>query len=170
MALNATPSDIAANSYVDQTYAADYFSSRLGSDVWNSATLEIREAALIQAATHLDAVFDWDGDHRTFEEQSMLWPRLWATDRDGYWIDDDVVPENVKKAQCELALFFITNGGYTGESRDVDRVRIGSLLVDFDNNVAAMPIPVIVTELLRGYGSYRGSGKSGNISASLYRV
>jgi hypothetical protein len=170
MTINATPSDAAANSYVDLAYASAYFASRLGSESWNGAASEVRESSLIQATTHLDAVFDWEGEYRTDEDQALMWPRVCAHDRDGFVIPDDEIPENVKKAQCELALFFITNGGYTGESRDVDRIRIGTLMLDFDNNVAALPIPTVVTELLRGFGAYKGSGKSGNLNVPLYRV
>lgn len=169
MTIVATPGAVNANSYADEAYAESFFMSRLGSDAWLKAASETREAALIQATVMLDSMFEWNGE-RTTEEQSLRWPRAWCEDRDGYVIDDDIVPDLVKQAQCELAKFLIANSGYSGESRDVDRLTIGTIRLDFDDSASALPIPTVVVELLRGYGIYRGSGKSGSISTPMYRV
>lgn len=169
MPLVATVGANNANSYVDLTYANTYFTSRLGGAAWGAYTNSDKEAALIQAASLLDSMFDWIGDKDT-EEQSMRWPRAWAYDPDDYLIDTAIIPEPVKRAQCELALFLATSGGYAGETRGIDRVRVGSLMLDFDDSAPALPIPQVVIDILRGYGSYRGSGKSGNISVPLVRV
>lgn len=169
MTLIATPGAVNANTYADQAYADAYFASRLGSTEWVSADSEAREAALIQSTVMLDSMFDWFGQ-RTDEDQALRWPRAWCEDRDGYTIDDDVIPECVKQAQSELAKFLITNNGYSAESRGVDRITVGPIRLDFDNAASSLPIPSVVLELLRGIGTYRGSGKSGSLSTPMYRV
>jgi hypothetical protein len=169
MTIVATVGATNANSYVDLAYANTYFTSRLGSAAWGNYTNPDKEAALIQAASLMDSMFDWIGDKDT-EEQSMRWPRAWAYDLDDYLIDSDVIPENVKRAQCELAFFLVTSGGYAGTSRGIDRFRVGPIMLDFDDSAAALPIPQVVIDLLRGYGAYRGSGKSGNLNVPLVRV
>lgn len=169
MALIATVGAVNANSYVDEAYADAYFLSRLGSEVWSSAASESREAALLQATVMLDSMFDWFGD-RTTEDQALRWPRAWCEDRDGYIFDNDVIPESVKQAQCELAKFLITNNGYSAESRGVDRITLGPIRLDFDDAATSLPIPTVVIELVRGIGVYRGSGKSGSLSTPMYRV
>lgn len=169
MVLVSTPGATNANTYADAAYASAYFASRIGSEVWDDADVDVQVAALAQSASLLDSMFEWIGS-RAEDGQGMRWPRSWAEDLDGYEYSDDVIPENVKKAQCELAIFLISNGGYTAESRDVDKITLGSIRLDFDSSASALPIPSIVIELLRGLGVYRGSGKSGSISTPIYRV
>lgn len=168
MTIVATVGASNANSYVDLAYANAYFTSRLGSSAW-SGTNEDKEAALLQSTILLDRMFDWDGT-RAEEAQSLRWPRVEAYDPDGFEISDDIIPTPVKQAECELALYIITNNGYAGESRSIDRMRIGPIMMDFDNSASALPIPSTVIDLLNGYGTYRGSGKSGSINVPLFRV
>ena len=170
MTIISTAGAANANSYIDLADAETYFSSRMDSDKWTSATEETKEGALVQSAILLDSVFDWSGE-RVTEEQSLRWPRSYAPDLDGYDYPDDEIPTNLKHAQCELAVYLIANNGYTAETRDVDRLRLGSIMLDFDNAAAALPIPNIVVDLLRGLGVYRGAGKSGsNLNVPLVRV
>lgn len=158
-----------ANSYADLAYASAYFVSRLGAKSWDDAAEVSRESALIHATTLMDKMFDWVGDKYS-KEQSLRWPRSNAYDIDDYLIDYTIIPVDIKKAQCELALSFIENSGYSGESRGIDRMRIGSIMMDFDGAASSLPIPQVVIDLLKGLGNYRGSGKSGSINSPLVRV
>jgi hypothetical protein len=169
MTLVATVGASNANSYVDLAYANEYFLSRLGSNSWSSSPNESKEPALIQATMMLDRLFNWEGT-RTEESQALRWPRIEVVDQDGFEIDDDVIPTPVKQAECELALYILTNNGYSGEARSIDRMRIGPIMMDFDDSSAALPIPSVVIDMLNGYGVYQGSGKSGNINVPLVRV
>lgn len=158
-----------ADSYVTLAYANTYFNQRLGSNVWIEASDTDKEKALRQAAQMLDANFDWVGEIAD-DVQSMRWPREWATDRDGRDIENDEIPVPLQQAQCEMAKQLLADGGYSADVRDVDRVRLGSILVDFDDTAASVPVSNVVIELLRGLGTYKGSGKGANLSVPTYRV
>jgi len=78
---------IDSNSYVDLADAETYFSARLWSDNWVSATADYKNAALIQARLAMDHGFIWRG-YKTTRGQACMWPRIWCVDPDitiGYY-------------------------------------------------------------------------------------
>jgi hypothetical protein len=46
---------------------------------------------------------------RDTEEQSLSWPREKVGYVDGWWVDNGIVPQAIKDAQCELA--YLVQGG-----------------------------------------------------------
>lgn len=173
MTIIATPGASDANSYCDVTFADAYFATRFNSTAWTNASVPNKETALIQATIMLDSMFDWIGDIFNINGQSsgqaLRWPRYNAYDPDGRYLDTATVPKQVKQAQCEMAIFLIENPTYTGDIREVDRVRISSIYVDFDNAASNFPIATRVIELLNGYGSYKGRSKNAVANAGLVR-
>lgn len=93
------------NSYVTVSYATSYFDERLNTSDWDNADQADQERALIMAARRLDQE-PWEGAKTDPDpsDQALAWPRNNATDRDGHLFENDVIPEKVKEAQCELAL------------------------------------------------------------------
>jgi hypothetical protein len=81
--------------YADLNYAAEYLQLRLGTIDWDAATDQQKEAALQMAADDLDRL-PLIG-YRTSREQERRFPRN----------DETEVPENVKKANVELALEYL---------------------------------------------------------------
>lgn len=164
MALIATDGAVDANSYSSISFADAYFETRLGSSAWDSATDP--EAALIQATRVLDYNFDWIG-YRNTDTQSLAWPRSFAPDPDSRWItldgqyvDNTVVPTSIREATCEMALFLITNSGYSGEANDLKNIQVGPIKLGYNTMSLSYPIPKTVLEMLREWGEYRG-GSSG---------
>lgn len=104
MALITTPGDPAANSYASLAEAAAYNAQRVGtaSEIWDGLELAQQEAAMITAARLLDAMPQaWTGS-ATAAGQGRRFPRVGMFDRDGFEIPSNVVPVELKLAQCEL--------------------------------------------------------------------
>lgn len=173
MAIIATAGANNANSYCDAAFANAYFATRFNSAAWTIATDPNKETALIQATIMLDSMFDWVGDifnvNGNSSGQALRWPRYNAYDLDGRYLPTDSVPTVIKNAECEMAIFLLENQDYTGEIREIDRVRVSSILVDFDNNASNFPIATRVIDMLRGYGSYKGQSKNAVGSVGLIR-
>lgn len=167
MSLVATDGADNANSYCSTTFADAYFETRLGSSSWASATDP--EAALIQATRILDYNFDWTG-YRHSSTQSLGWPRdfvphpdsRWIT-LDGQYIDNTVVPNQIREATCEMAYFLVTNGGYVGETSDLSSLTVGPIKLGMKPLESKYPVPKAVLEMLRKWGQYRGSSSGATI-------
>lgn len=111
----ATVGAASANSYVTEAECITYMSERLNASAWTTtsgATLtETEKKALREACRDLENLA-WLGN-RTDSTQALAWPREWVVnpeDPDGDYYDDNVVPQRVKDAQCELAFQYIKAG------------------------------------------------------------
>ncbi len=135
-------------------------------------TLSPREAALVWASHILDQSFDWPG-YKSKEEYKLRWPRSQVPDPDGYWYDNQFVPEIIQRATAELAMYLL--------GRDFSRVpavvgtglKRGSMPgpfameVDLKNLVGMIP-PYIRAMLSKIGTPYGGAG--GMSFARLYRT
>lgn len=94
-----------ADSFVSIADADQYFTDHGDPTAWSGATTADKEAALREATQYMDGVYrlDWVGERKS-KEQSLTWPRSFATDSDGWSVDSDIVPQDVKNACSELAL------------------------------------------------------------------
>lgn len=94
-----------------------------------------REKKARQATRFLDHHFAtrWKGT-RTSETQALDWPRAYVYDRDGYDIDDDVVPVQLKNALAILCERASTEDLIPDQANPGDivrkRVRVGSIEQD----------------------------------------
>lgn len=91
-----------ANSYMSISSCSTYLNSK-GITTWAAATTG-KEVSLIQACLYME-LLPWKG-LRSLSTDPLAWPRLGMLDRDGYNIYSDVVPLDIKRAQCELAYRF----------------------------------------------------------------
>ena len=89
-----------ANSYVDVTFADDYFTAR-GVSGWETLETTQKEQALIKATDFIDNVFQWKGKKAT-TEQALRFPRINLTDYEGNVITG--VPTCLKQAVCDTAI------------------------------------------------------------------
>jgi hypothetical protein len=103
----ATAKDVAANSYCDEDFASNYFDGRLNSDAW-SADPSLQPTALVMATNRLEQE-KYKGT-RTTQAQALKFPRIGVTDDDGLALNPDLVPLDVQKATCELALALLQAG------------------------------------------------------------
>lgn len=105
-----TAGSATANSFVSVAEADAYLEARLNSSAWTGT--EPKKIAVIEATRELSALA-YDG-YRATTTQSLSWPRFAAVDPDGtsdyVLFDDDVIPQRIKDATCELALEFLRAG------------------------------------------------------------
>lgn len=155
MDFDATPGGANATSYPTVEEADDYFSGRLHSEDWTEATL--KEVALMTATRLLDRYAIWEGTKST-QEQALDWPRYGVEDKDGYIIDDDIVPDAIKQATCELAYALLS------EDRTVDNplrgfksLKVDTLAIEVDRMDSPEALPDAVWQAI-GVLGYRPSG------------
>ena len=150
MALDATVGGENANSYLTVEEADAYFTERMHSTDW-SASVD-KEAALITCTRLLDRNVKWSGV-KASETQALDWPRFGMVDRDGYYVDEDIVPEPVKQAVCELA-YFMLGGDRTEENplKGLKSVKIDTLAIEADRWDFPKVIPDAVWAALGEYG------------------
>ena len=108
----ATVGSASANSFVTLAEAATYMEARLNATSWEStATTDQKNRALVEATRELSARV-WLGE-RTDTTQALSWPREWVVNPDSPtsdYYDNNVVPQRLKDATCELAFEFIRAG------------------------------------------------------------
>jgi len=102
-----------------------------------------KEESLRISTMHLDYSYSFMG-FPTDSVQSLSWPREGISDKNGNVVDETIVPQEVKDAQCELALQWIqadqlTPPGtfMTGDDSDymsggVKRKKLGDLEIEYD--------------------------------------
>lgn len=93
-----------AESYISVADASNYHTVR-GNTAWAALTTDaLREAALRKATDFMRQVYRsrWQG-YKVNEDQALDWPR-YDVEVEGYAVDSDIVPTEVKNACAELAL------------------------------------------------------------------
>jgi|Deesub1362A_J573_1020465.scaffolds.fasta_scaffold01257_11 hypothetical protein len=125
MALDATVAGESANSYVTVTEADTYLANHLEGETWNSKSTAEKERLLITATRQIDSLRIKD-EHLPYDDnQALKFPRSYDTDDDG----NPEIPQAVKDAVCEQAVFLLTSG--TGRSKlqqaGVSDMRLGDM-------------------------------------------
>jgi hypothetical protein len=149
MALDATVGGAAANSYVDLTYFNAYIASRANvpAAVTDAETLT-KEQALIQA-TRLMRSICLTGLAST-STQRLAWPRTGMLSANGYPIDDDVIPDDWKDMQSELAMLLIVSdrtAATPAVAAGIASLKAGPVTLEFTDGVETVAIPESVTML-----------------------
>lgn len=133
----ATAGSASANSFVTLAEAETYMEARLNAALWDAATDDTKNRALVEATREVSALA-WDGKRAT-STQALSWPRLWAVDPDDPnqdYYDSDVLPDRVKWATIELALQFVKAGtediAAVDSSGGVKREKVDVLETEYD--------------------------------------
>ncbi|MGO4722991.1 MULTISPECIES: DnaT-like ssDNA-binding protein [unclassified Inquilinus] len=137
---------VGVNSYVTVAEGDTYFADRLNSSEWTAATSDDKGKALVMAARQIDRL-SFTGA-LTSASQAMSWPRIGASDREGRPISSTVVPQDVKDAQAETALAFLRGDMSDGGDRGIQRVKAGSVEVEYDSTAPVRTIPDIASSML----------------------
>lgn len=154
----ATPGASTANSYVTVLEADTYFGDRPESTAWTGATADQKATALIYATRRIDQE-TFKGHPRkpladreaTGDVQALKWPRYGVESEDGWWYDDDQVPNAVKRATMEAALAMLA-GGFDLEDTGLEgfeKVVVGPLEVTPRHGRIAGVLPSVVLRELR---------------------
>lgn len=147
----------------------DAYHTKFGNTTW-TGTNEAKEIAIRRASVYLTNSFRWMGWKVNLREQALAWPRTGVVDEDGYAVDSDAVPQEIKDACAELALReLVTPGTMTPDvipGDAVTRERIGELEVEYasakSNPGMARPVVSIVNDMV---GQFLASGGFGNMLA-----
>ena len=154
VSIDATAGGASANSYITLTEANTFVEAMISStDVskWTTGTDDTRNRALAAAAQRLDRE-RFLGAKAT-DTQSMQWPRTGVRKPDTYvntyatgfpfrisedYFTDTEIPDQIKRAQIELAVYLKNNvdGIGLGGLEDFKSVQIGSINVTPDKSGA----------------------------------
>lgn len=167
MALDATIGGANADSYGTLAEADAYFAARETGN-WDGSDSN-KEMALRKATDWLDLVYvgKWKGVKAT-STQARAWPRYSVIDADGYSIDSETIPRNLKYAQFEAAKLIA--GGtemQTTINRAVKSEEIGEISVEYMDGATLTAMYPQVTnwlnDLVIGGSSQGGSSGSNQI-------
>jgi hypothetical protein len=154
-----------AEAYADVAYADDYFSKR-GNAAWAALNTSQKEIALRKGGDYMLAVYRdmWAGT-RVWEDQYTDWPRD-NVYRDKYiLVANNIVPDEVKRANCELALKSTVQDLLTDQSRLAIREKVGPLEVEYGPYGTTLISYVQVANMLAPFLSGMGSGETRLIRA-----
>lgn len=145
-----------ANTYVSLEDSEIYHERRLHNPEWLAATDEQKRAALVWATRSLDSWMSWIG-YRSWDEQSLEWPRVNAYDRSGYAYEHTDIPQPLKDATSELA-YLLLKSDRSAESSNpssagLSSVTVGDISLVFDPKDRIEEVPDSVAVLLRGLGA-----------------
>lgn len=146
MAVDATVSGEASNSYVTVTEATAYFGERLRADAWSSASDADKEKALLTACRRIEACRlrvhrrpygypgeppntlsrPWDWLSPANPDQALAFPRMRDKDNDGNY----AIPKAIKDAQCEEALALLARGAEQERRRALQAAGVKAFTVD----------------------------------------
>jgi hypothetical protein len=171
MAIDATEGGQNANSYITEAEADAYFAGRLNADGYTGAVQAEQEKALRTATLFLDSRIRWIGDIKDqTTPQALAWPRVYDIDADtpeDILVLGQAIPQDLKNAQAELALFLIDNGEPV-DSNTLDSIKVGSLSIDFNEFLTESLIPDQIWSMVSYLGS-RVSAKEMVKAVSLSR-
>lgn len=133
-----------ANSYVSVEYADAYHALR-DNTAWASKAEPAKQAALVKATDYVEQAYGPRFGGYNGRMIGLSWPRYDS----GY--ADDAIPENLKKAVCELALEALAgplNPIYTAKQA-VKRKRVeGAVDIEYRDDAPITPLRPAVIGLL----------------------
>lgn len=162
MALDATVGGTSSDTYITLAEWQSYWAVR-NVDLTAHGHDTSHEANLRQAADWLDRNYTYTG-YRQYRDQRRAWPRITSAEVDGWSIDADTIPQNLKDAQAELA-YLIHEGATPWKTIEAvlqkKRVKAGPTEVDYTYaNGASVPRLVAIEGLMRPLTGDFGSGQS----------
>ena len=147
-----------ADSYISLANAKTYHTAHDDPTDWTSASDAEKESALKYGAATLDGAFDWDGQI-TSATQVLAWPRADCSDREGRTPADNVIPQQVKDAQCELAVVHLGTVLTSTYDRDgmVASEQAGPVKIEYQDGAPGEATWPYILRLLNGLALRRSS-------------
>lgn len=148
-----------AESYISAADATTYHNNR-GNAAWAAlASDTVREQYLRKATDFMIQAYAsrWQGCKVDASVQALDWPRYDVV-VDDESIDDNVVPEVVKRACAELALKAISGDLMPDLSQGVLSEQVGSIKVDYDKTSSQLPRYPAIEAMLAPYFDENSSG------------
>lgn len=152
--LEATAGATDANSYLTVAEADVFADERLQSSAWTGETdTDVKERALIQATRRID-LLTFEGE-KADSDQALKWPRLDVIDDNGDEYDSDAVPDLVKRAAFEGALWLLNQNADSTDPMaptglgGFNRAKVGPLEVEPRHGRRGGELPDHVVRMLR---------------------
>ena len=160
-----------ANAYCTLAEANSYNDEHPHGTSWLSISSNDKNRSIIMATRTLDEQIDWYGEP-TFNmaesisssnagnviRQFLRFPRSGVYDQDGYVFDNKSIPTWLKNATSEFARYLAENDRTAEpDTQGFGQVRLGSLTVDIDKFDQPPILPRSVLNIVRPYGTVRGS-------------
>lgn len=141
--LDATVAGASSNTYCTLAEANTYHDAHVHTDKWDTASDSTKNKALAMATRLLDDNFDWLGIKAT-DTQKLRWPRYDTYDKDGYFIDGDIIPQDLKDATSEYARHLISSDlTATPDTLGFKKIKVSEIELEIDSNdrdrVGVMP-------------------------------
>ena len=149
-----------SESYISVADASNYHTVR-GNTAWAAlATDALREAALRRATDYMRQAYRsrWQG-YKVNEDQALDWPR-YDVEVEGYAVDSDIVPTEVKNACAELALRASAADLNPDLTQGVLSEQVGSISVTYDKASPQFTRYRAIDALLSPYLKAGGGGCS----------
>jgi hypothetical protein len=149
-----------SESYISVADASNYHTVR-GNTAWAALTTDaLREAALRRATDYMRQAYRsrWQG-YKVNEEQALDWPR-YDVEVEGYAVDSDIVPTEVKNACAELALRASAADLNPDLTQGVLSEQVGSIQVTYDKASPQFTRYRAIDALLSPYLKAGGGGCS----------
>jgi hypothetical protein len=149
-----------SESYISVADASNYHTVR-GNTAWAALTTDaLREAALRRATDYMRQAYRsrWQG-YKVNEEQALDWAR-YDVEVEGYAVDSDIVPTEVKNACAELALRASAADLNPDLTQGVLSEQVGSIQVTYDKASPQFTRYRAIDALLSPYLKAGGGGCS----------
>lgn len=178
--VDTTVGGASANSYVSaaeaDTYVGNYVLDDDRRGEWLNYPADTKARLLLLACRNIDGYMAWSGE-KASKEQALEWPRESASDSHGYSIDSDIIPQCLKDAQVEAALWLKDNSGKVPQSNysKFDSIKVGSISINYNQTSggpAQQYLPDNVLALLSTIGEFETpTGVGGGVGvATLVRT
>jgi hypothetical protein len=150
LVIDATVGGIASNSYATLAEAETYMAERPFVSAWTASTTVEKNIVLVYAVKMMETLLLPLGYAAT-DTQALDWPRSDVIDCKGSTYEDDEIPQGVKDAQFEQALYLLTkdpttlpsllSGGFSEAKADVLEIKVDKTMV------ASMMSPAVLNIL-----------------------
>jgi len=148
-----------ANSFVSLADADAYHADRRSAAAWDALDDDDeKKPYMIEATTWINSL-DFENGSPISDTQALFFPAYGAYDRNGFMIDSDVVPQQVKDATAELAYRIRDTEVEADQERQKNRVKMGPMEVGYDPYSTLQKQYPFVLRILKGLIRDSGCGE-----------
>lgn len=160
LVIDSDPFSVSANSYVSLAEILTYITDRVPDEAvltaWSLLTTAQKSTYLVNATRMLDSSCQWLGAKYS-RDQKLDWPRV-DVYVETYSLDVTIVPEAIKDATCEMAIWSMQHNGLIAEGQNAEfkQIKVGPINVEFNSNVSGSKdkyFPDVVAMILAEYGT-----------------
>lgn len=170
--IDATVGGTDSNSYVTLAESETYFENRPFSTDWIALTDDEKSQYLIYSTMMIDNMLVPYGTIAS-DTQALNFPREDLYDCNGREIEDDVIPDGIKRAQMEQAIYLFSSGDITSKpsllTQGFKSAKVGDLSITVDKLNVANKLADQTMNFLRCYGVLTSGATAGISMVNTYR-